>query len=143
MIKIKEFKSKLDEMYGFDILTSNRDRKYAFARKIFTKILSEYGYSNKEILLATSIRHHMVLYYKKTIHDITDEDVIVHNDIIDHFNINIKKISDARVLAQNDMVESIADQMKCMSRRDLIYFNQQIFQPFLEKIEFEKSIINI
>lgn len=143
MIRIQEFKSKLDEMYGFDVLTNNRDRKYAFSRKILSKLLQDYGYSNKEIYLETGIRHHMLIYYKKTIHDITDNDVIVYNKIIDHFNINLKKISDARVLAENDMVETIADQMKCMSRKDLIYFNNNIFQPFLEKIEFEKYIKNI
>lgn len=143
MIKIEEFKLKLDELYGFDVLTKKRQRKYAFARKVLVKILTEYGYSNKEILVDTGIHHHMVIYYRKTIHDLDKKDIIVYNNAINYFGINMKKIIDVKVLAKNNMVEDIADRMKCLSRKDLIYFDNQIFKPFLEKIEFEKSIINM
>ena len=37
----------------------------------------------------------------------------------------------------------IFEKLKCMSRKDIAYFKSQVFQPFLEKIDFEKSILDM
>ena len=144
MVEIKEIKSKLDELYGFDILLKRRIRRYAFAKKILTTLLLDYGYTNSEIVIGTGIAHDVILYNKKTISVVNRTDLEIYNRTIDELNLDgIKKINSIRSLHNNEFAEEIFEKLKCMSRKDIAYFKSQVFQPFLEKIDFEKSIINL
>lgn len=138
-----KIKSKIDDLYGFDVLIKRRYRKYAFAKKVLTTMLLNYGYKITDIVQLFKISHDRVLYNKKTMSTINKIDVFVYNKTIEELDLDLEKILTVKSLSENPVVDEIAYKMKSMTRKDLNYFKSNVFEPFLEKIKFEEKIKNL
>ena len=136
MKTIQEIKDSLDSMYGFDILTPSRLRKYAYARKIFTTLLSNYGHTNEAITSEIGIKHHLIIYNRNTIDTIAKIDMTYYNKCIDELSLDIKKITSLKSLSANPIADDIHEQLQKLSRKDLLYFRNQVFKPFVNELKF-------
>tara|TARA_R110002096_G_scaffold3315_4_gene16476 strand:+ start:793 stop:1224 length:432 start_codon:yes stop_codon:yes gene_type:complete len=140
MRTIQEIKIMLDHLYEFNVMKKTRIRKYSYARKILTTLASNHGHTNEAIESVLGIKHDIVIYNHKTIDTINKVDMVNYNRCIDKLNLKMNKIISLNSLSDNPVAEGIYIKLKSLGRKDLAYFNSQVFEPFLKKIEFEKSI---
>tara|TARA_R110000822_G_scaffold125716_7_gene260660 strand:- start:103 stop:534 length:432 start_codon:yes stop_codon:yes gene_type:complete len=143
MRTVIEIKLVLDNLYGFDIMKPTRMRKYSYARKVLTVLASNYGHTNEEIFINLKIPHDLVIYNHKTIHNIKKIDMHMYNKCIDRLDLKMNKILTLKSLSDNQTADDINEKLRSLSRKDLMYFKSSVFEPFLKKIDFEKSIIDL
>ena len=74
---ITQLKGLLDQTYGFDISSKTRAREYVYARRVFSKVSRDFGYTFGEIGIAIGCNHATIIHHVKsfdTVHD-TDKDI--------------------------------------------------------------------
>lgn len=141
MKTVAEIKLTLDYLYGFNIMTRSRKRKYAYARKSFAVLASNYGHTNESITASyKALTHDVIIYSHKTMNNINKIDMIHYNRCIDRLNLRLKKIPSLNSLQDNPVADDIHELLKTLGRKDLAYFKTKVFEPFMDKLEFEKSI---
>ena len=143
MKTIKEIIDALNELYGFDVLKKTRLRKYAYARKILTCLLSNHGHTNESITSSIGIKHHLIIYNHATIDTIAKIDMVNYNRCIDKLDLKMKKIVSLNSLSANPVADEIHEKLKTLSRKDLVYFKSQIFKPFYKEVKLKESMINM
>tara|TARA_R110002051_G_scaffold269575_2_gene329754 strand:+ start:995 stop:1426 length:432 start_codon:yes stop_codon:yes gene_type:complete len=143
MRTVMEIKLVLDNLYGFNIMTKSRVRKYSYARKVLTVLASNHGHTNEEIFSNFQIPHDTVIYNHKTIHNIKKIDMYMYNRCVDRLNLKMKKILTLKSLSSNQIADDIHEVLCGMGRKDLMYFKSSLLEPFLKKIDFERSIIDL
>ena len=75
-----KIKKDLDKLYGFDISTKLRSRKYAYARKVFCKLarLRIEQYTLTQIGNALNIQHDNEIYNLNTFNYIGKSEVLIY-----------------------------------------------------------------
>jgi len=142
MKTITEIKQCLDSLYGFDVLTKTRLRKFAYARKILTCLLSNYGHTNESITSQIGIEHHLIIYNHSTIDTIAKIDMVNYNRCIDKLDLKMRHIVSLNSLSANPVADEIHEKLKTLSRKDLVYFKSQIFKPFYKEVKFKESVLD-
>lgn len=144
MRAVSAIKLVLDHLYGFNIMSRSRKRKYSYARKTFAVLASNYGHTNGVIAETYSrITHDMIIYGHKTIHNVKKIDIENYNRCIDRLELGIKKIDNLKSLTDNEEANKIHRILRGLGRRDLMYFKSKLLEPFIEKLEKESSIKDI
>ncbi|MGK0464818.1 hypothetical protein [Clostridium sp.] len=138
---VSEIKLVLDHLYGFNIMSKSKKRKYSYARKTFAVLASNYGHTNGIIAESYSqLTHDIVIYGHKTFNNIKKIDLENYNKCIDRLSLDVKKIDNLKSLSDNEEADEMHKVLKGLGRRDLMYFKSKVFKPFIKKLELEASI---
>lgn len=141
MRTVEEIKMTMDYLYKFDVMKKTRKRKYAYARKAFTVLASNYGHTNEAITAAFGINHDVIIYGIKTFDVLNKIDIANYNRCIDRLSLDIKKIPSMKYLQPNNVADDIYETMKSMKKSDLLFFKRHRFDPFVKDIKLENLIL--
>lgn len=89
---LQDLTNKLNEYYKFDIKERIRQREYVYARKVYSKLAREMGYTFEQIGAHIGVGHDAVLYHCRTIYSVNKKDKIIFNRVIKHFSLPIQDI---------------------------------------------------
>ena len=139
---LQQLKTQLDLIYGFDISTHLRKRKMVCARKVFINLAHNYGYTWSDITPVIDQKHDTCIYHKSTFSSIRAMDLHIYNNCIDYFNLPLQQYYSVSAIDQNPVVGKIVDELTKMGRKDVKYFNEKVFNPFIRNLRLEKSIMS-
>lgn len=83
IIQVKEL---LNRTYGFDIATKGRKREYVYARRVFSKLARDFGYTFQEVGDVIDCNHATIVHHIKMFSTVTDLDLRVYDKITDILN---------------------------------------------------------
>jgi len=89
---LQDLTDKLNEYYKFDIKERTRKRKYVYARKVYSVIAREMGYTFEKIGAHIGLKHDAVLYHCRSIYSVEIKDKVIFNRVIKDFSLPIKEI---------------------------------------------------
>ncbi len=127
---IKQVKQLLDNTYGIDISRNVRDREYVYARRVFSKICKEFGYTYKEIGATIDSTHATIIHHIKNFDTIRDTDFTVYRKLVRILN-SSKRLNPDKNLSEsldvsyyeeviNELQETISEQSIMPNDDDLI-----------------------
>jgi hypothetical protein len=140
-----KIKKDLDKLYGFDISTKLRSRKYAYARKVFCKLarLRIEQYTLTEIGNALNIQHDNVIYNLNTFNYIGKSDVLIFNKLSNKYlgtdlPEKPKEIETPKDI-KNDIIHLNAfNELLELNDVDILEFIETRLKPFLMMLETRK-----
>jgi len=74
---ITQLKGLLDQTYGFDISSKTRAREYVYARRVFSKVSRDFGYTFEEVGRVIGCDHSTIIHHINSFDTVqeTDKDV--------------------------------------------------------------------
>ena len=99
-MKLKDIKQELNKYYKFDIAERNRQREYAYARKVFCRLARELGYTFQALGDEIGIKHDAAIYHYNDFKSVDERDKIIFNLIIKDNRLPIKLCSVKRKRAK-------------------------------------------
>ena len=143
MITINLIKTHLDLVYGFDVLKKSRKRKIVYARKVLITILVDYGFTHAEIKKEYDwIKHDICIFHRNTFNQITPIDLRIYNKCVEYFQLPIQIYNSVNGIDKNPSTASMIDTLLGLSRKDIKYFDNKIFKPFIRNLKIEQSIMS-
>jgi hypothetical protein len=169
-MKLEELREIVDDRLGSDILSSNRQRKNAYARKLYCKLAYEglrktvinsdgnkiEAYlSLKDIADSLNVNrlkklnHDAVYFHKKTFDKVDDNYKNLFNGLIDLYNLKAKKVfvkeENRKEIAPllNKSQLSILNELKKLTDADVLEFRETRLKPYLKMLETRKKHIVI
>lgn len=140
MESISKITETLNKLYGFNVMTKSRARRFAYGRKVLTCLLSNHGHTNGSIKSELGIPHHQIIYNHTTMCVLNKIDMFNYNRCIDELDLKLKKILTLSSLSSNPVAEDMFEQMKTLSRKDLMHFKSQIFDPYYSEVSLRNSL---
>lgn len=146
LYKIKE---DLDALYGFDISTRDRKRKYAYSRKVFCQLAKSHieQYTLTEIGEVLNLTHDNVIYMLKTFNYINKTDLKIFNKLSDKY-LGTDLLTEQKEKQQSDIIKSIPklssfEKLLELTDHDLREFEETRLIPFIKMLESrKKKLIN-
>ena len=89
---LQDLTDRLNEYYKFDIKERIRQREYVYARKVYSALAREMGYTFEQIGAHIGVGHAAVLYHCRTIYSVNTKDKVIFNRVIKDFWLPIKEI---------------------------------------------------
>ena len=161
-MKLEELINIIDKHLDSDILSSNRQRKNAYARKLYCKLAYEglrktvinsdgnkiEAYlSLKDIADSLNvnrlkkIKHDVVYFHKKTFNKIDDNYKNLYNGLIDLYNLKATKVfvkdenrkEKAPLLNKSQL--SLLNDLKKLSDSDILEFRETRLKPYLNMLK--------
>lgn len=140
-----KIKKDLDKLYGFDISTKSRSRKYPYARKVFCKLarLRIESYGLTEIGSHISVKHDVVIYNLKTFNYIGKSDVLIFNKLSNKYlgtdlPEKPKEIETPKDI-KNDIIDLNAfNELLELNDSEILEFRETRLKPFLMMLETRK-----
>jgi hypothetical protein len=80
-MKLETIKEAVNKKFGLDIALDTRQRNYAYAKKVFSKLAYESGATFKEVGNVIKKSHCNILHHVNSIDVITLEDKRKHDEI--------------------------------------------------------------
>lgn len=140
-----KIKKDLDKLYGFDISTKRRTRKYAYARKVFCKLARSHPkyYALAEIGSHLNIPHDCVIYNLKTYNYIEESDVIIYNKLSNKYLGTDLPEEIIEIETPQQIKKTITDlkgfnELLKLNDSELIEFKETRLKPFLMMLETRK-----
>ena len=90
-MKLETIKEAVNKKFGLDISLDTRQRNYAYAKKVFSKLAYESGATFKEVGNVIKKSHCNILHHVNSIDVITLEDKRKHDQIIRELNLVLSK----------------------------------------------------
>ena len=142
LYKIKE---DLDALYGFDISTRDRKRKYAYSRKVFCQLAKSHieQYTLTEIGEVLNLTHDNVIYMLKTFNYINKTDLKIFNKLSDKY-LGTDLLTEQKEKQQSDIIKSIPklssfEKLLELTDHDLREFEETRLIPFIKMLESRKK----
>lgn len=142
MVTINLIKTHLDIVYGFDVLERCRKREVVYARKVLITILVDYGFTHAQIKKEYDwVKHDMCIFHRKTFNQIRPMDLKIYNGCVEYFQLPMPMYNSVNGIDKNATTASMIDILLGLSRKDIKYFNDKVFKPFIRDLKTEKSIM--
>jgi hypothetical protein len=90
-MKLETIKEAVNKKFGLDIALDTRQRNYAYAKKVFSKLAYESGATFKEVGNVIKKSHCNILHHVNSIDVITLEDKRKHDEIIRELGLVLSK----------------------------------------------------
>ena len=90
-MKLKDIKQELNKYYKFDIAERNRQREYAYARKVFCRLARELGYTFQTLGDEIGIKHDAAIYHYNDFSVVSDRDKKIFNKVIRRLGLPIEQ----------------------------------------------------
>jgi hypothetical protein len=140
-----KIKKDLDKLYGFDISTKTRNRKYAYARKVFCKLarLHIKSYGLTEIGGYISVKHDVVIYNLKTFNYIGESDVFIFNKLSNKYLGTDLPEEPIEIETPKQIKKTITnlngfDELLELNDSEILEFKETRLKPFLMMLETRK-----
>lgn len=119
---LQDLTDRLKEYYKFDIKERIRQREYVYARKVYSKLARETGYTFEEIGAHIGLRHAAVLYHCRTIYSVNTKDKIIFNRVIKDFSLPIQEIE---LKTKKEIMQAEAESK---ARDNVSYVSQKLIE---------------
>lgn len=119
---LQDLTNKLNEYYKFDIKERIRQREYVYARKVYSKLAREMGYTFEQIGAHIGVGHAAVLYHCRTIYSVNTKDKIIFNRVIKHFSLPIQ---DIELKTKKEIMQAEAESR---ARDNVSYVSQKLIE---------------
>lgn len=142
-MKLIDLKYFVESAYELNMSKRSRARDYVYARKVFVKLAKDYGYEWVQMKRHIDATHDLCIYHYKTFDAIRPKDLRVYNGAIQYFQIGVDHIENIRELSPTIVRDNVNREINRLNARDFKYFNNNIFKPFLAKLELEKKFSEV
>ena len=134
-ISAKTISECLSRLYGgIDLKSKSRERKYAYARKVFCRLCVEMGFEQKEILkYFREYGRDLVTYHSKTFYIIKGIDLFVYNACIEEMNLPLRKYPNMRSLRFTEEVERMSYKlMSKLNKKELEFLDEYVINKYIK-----------
>lgn len=129
-MKLKDLKKELDKQYGFDIFSNTRERKYAYAKKVFCKIAYRF-HTLAFIGEFIGYKHENVLYHKNSINNIYDEDKKIFDKVVLKYDLDLPLFNDNNKKKKTDILND-RELFDLIPENKIEEFKQTRLLPYLK-----------
>jgi len=84
--ELTRLRQLVEEYYGFSIMKKSRLRQVVYAKKVFSQLGRDFGYSYQAIANDIGHNHATIIHHEKSFHAILDYDARIYNKCLDVFS---------------------------------------------------------
>ena len=140
---VEELKYVLDQLYGFDIARKTKTREVVYAKRVFVNLAFKYGHKVKHICKEVNLNHSGMKHHRDNFGSINPIDLNHYNKCVEYFRLPMETIPSINSINGDYRLLEALDDISALNTKDLKYFREKVLKPFLSKLKFEKSVIQL
>ncbi len=139
-MKLRNLRFFIESIYEINIAKRSRARNHVYARKVFVRLAKDFGYGWRHMKEHIDCSHDICIFHYNTFDSVRPTDLKVYNDAIDYFELPMDKIHSIRELSPTRVRDAVNAKINSLNAEDFKYFKANIFDPFINRLEFEKKL---